>query len=131
MLRLVSSRALSVRGGTGINLPSFALSVAAALAAVSRVGGGRLVSFFGTWSGSGADFKHIQRMRMRNANSTEAIKMLKEMERDGITPNDYHHMYNSAIVKCVNDGKFEDAKQVFRQMQAKKVHLDEITFYFD
>ena len=63
--------------------------------------------------------------RLKKANSTEAIYILEDIERDGFIPNVYN--YSAAMSKCAKDGKLKEAKMIFGQMKQNKVQPNEFT----
>ena len=63
---------------------------------------------------------------LKKANSTEAVYILEDIEREGYIPS--VALYNKAISKCAKDGKLNGAKKLFGQMKHKKVMPSVVTF---
>ena len=63
--------------------------------------------------------------RLKKANSTEAIYILEDIERDGFIPDVFH--YSAAISKCAKDGKLDEANKLFCRMKMNKIAPNEFT----
>ena len=87
--------------------------------------GGGAVRFFSGIRNIPRDEAMKYMPRLKKANSTEAIYILEDIERDGFIPDVFH--YSAAISKCAKDGKLDEAKKIFRQMKKNKVAPNEFT----